>query len=80
MANTGESGADALLEVLIAQLLRNGVLNNADIANMQRRLVEGGTPQLAEALAGIWLSDQIDDPGERRAAIHAIDRDGGNEA
>ncbi len=71
------TGIDPVLAVLIAQLHRNGTLDGADVANMQRRLIEGGAPDLAEGLGGVILSDMIDDPARRRASIHAL-RDGGN--
>ena len=65
-----------MLEVLIAQLYRSGVLTGADIANMKRRLREGGDGEAADNLGFIILSDMIDDPDARRASIHALD--GGN--
>jgi hypothetical protein len=69
---------DPALAVLIAQLHRNGTLDGADIANMKRRLIEGGNPVLAEELDGVVLSDLIDDPRERRASLYALPADGGN--
>lgn len=68
----GGTGADALTEVLIAQLVRNGVLSRPDIATMKRRLIEGGDAAAAETLTMIVLSDLIDDPASRRAGIHSI--------
>ena len=67
------SGLDPVLSVLIAQLRRNGTLSNADLDNMRRRLLESDRPEHADAIAGVLLSDMIDDPHERRASIHAID-------
>lgn len=72
------TGLDPVLSVLIAQLRRNGTLSNADLDNMRRRLIEADRPHLAEAIAGVILSDMIDDPGQRRASIHVI-ADGGND-
>lgn len=72
----GGTGLDPVTEVLIAQLRRNGTLSNADLANMKRRLIEGGNPDLAEAITWLLFSDAIDDPELRRAGIHSID--GGN--
>lgn len=68
----GGTGADALLEVLIAQLVRNGALSRPDIQTMKRRLIEGGDADEAETLDMIVLSDLIDDPDARRAGIHSI--------
>lgn len=68
---------DPVLAVLIAQLSRNGTLTAADRENMCRRLIEGGQPELAQAINAVILSDLIDDPAERRASIHLIS-DGGN--
>lgn len=68
----GDTGLDPVMEVLIAQLRRNGLLSGADITNMRRRLIEGGRRDLADGLAGVILSDMIDDPQARRASIHAI--------
>lgn len=76
-SDSGGTGADPLLEVLIAQLLDNGTLDGDDIANMARRLEEGGDQNAAMALFGIMLSCEIDTPANRRAAIHALP-DGGN--
>lgn len=64
---------DPVLAVLIAQLIDNGTIDGGDIANMSRRLHEGGDSDLADALYGVMLSAMIDKPGGRRAAIHAID-------
>jgi hypothetical protein len=75
-SDQGGTGADRLMEVLIAQLHRNGTLSGPDISNMKRRLTEAGHEHLADTLGMIVLSDMIDDPGERRASLHAID--GGN--
>lgn len=72
----GGTGLDPVMEVLIAQLRRNGTLSNADLANMKRRLIEGGNPDLAEAITWLLFSDAIDDPELRRASIHSLD--GGN--
>lgn len=72
----GGTGLDPVMEVLIAQLRRNGTLSNSDIANMKRRLIEGGNPDLAEAITWLLFSDAIDDPELRRASIHSLD--GGN--
>ncbi|WP_310533127.1 hypothetical protein [Novosphingobium sp.] len=66
------TGIDPVLAVLIAQLHRNGTLDSADVANMQRRLIEGGNETLADGLAGVILSDMIDDPAMRRASIHVL--------
>lgn len=71
-AETGGTGADALAEVLIAQLVRNGTLSRSDIETMKRRLIEGGDAGAAETLTMIVLSDMIDDPASRRAGIHSI--------
>lgn len=68
---------DPVLAVLIAQLSRNGTLSATDRENMCRRLIEGGNPELALAINAAIMSDLIDDPSERRAAIHLIS-DGGN--
>lgn len=70
------TGIDPVLSVLIAQLRRNGLLSNADLDNMRRRLIDADRAHLADAISGVILSDLIDDPYERRATIHAID--GGN--
>ena len=67
------TGIDPVLAVLIAQLHRNGILTGPDVANMQRRLIEGDNEALAEGLMGVILSDMVDDPGRRRASIHSID-------
>lgn len=64
------------MEVLLAQLVRNGTLSRKDLANMKRRAIEGGTPDVAAQIDGIVLSDAIDDPATRRATLHSID--GGN--
>jgi hypothetical protein len=78
MASDDEgTGIDPVLAVLIAQLHRNGTITGADVANMQRRLIEGGNEALANGLTGVILSDMIDDPGRRRASLHVL-RDGGN--
>lgn len=77
MYGAGGTGADPLLEVLVAQLVRNGTLQRSDIGNMARRLDEGGDEGAAMALRMIVLSDEIDDPKERRAALYSID--GGND-
>lgn len=71
------TGLDPVLSVLIAQLRRGGVLSNADLDNMKRRLIEANRPHLADAIDGVILSDIIDAPYERRATIHVIP-DGGN--
>ncbi len=63
------------MEVLIAQLHRNGTLTGADLSNMKRRLTEAGHEHLADTLGMIVLSDMIDDPSGRRATLHAIDGD-----
>ena len=73
---SGGTGIDPVLEVLIAQLWRAGVLDHADIANMKRRLIEGGDADKAESLGFVILSDAFDDPALRRATIHSLD--GGN--
>lgn len=69
---TGGTGADPLIEVLVAQLVRNGTLSRPDIQTMKRRLIEGGDAKAAETLDMIVLSDLIDDPDARRAGIHSI--------
>lgn len=69
---TGGTGADPLIEVLIAQLVRNGALSRPDIQTMKRRLIEGGDAEAAGTLDMIVLSDLIDDPDARRAGIHSI--------
>lgn len=71
------TGLDPVLEVLIAQLHRNGALSTTDLTNMKRRLIEGDLPDLASAINGVVLSDMIDDPEERRASFYAVP-DGGN--
>lgn len=67
-----------VLEVLLAQLIRNGTLTAVDLETMKRRLIEGDTPDEADAINGIILSDLIDDPATRRATLYPID--GGNGA
>lgn len=57
---------DPVLEVLIAQLLKNGVLSGADLSNMANRLERIG----------------MDEAEERRAGFEVIEGgalDGGNE-
>ena len=61
------------MEVLIAQLRRNGALTTADLDTMKRRLIEGDRPDLAHGIDGVILSDICDDPDTRRATIHGID-------
>ena len=69
----GGTGLDPVMEVLIAQLRRNGALTTADLDTMKRRLIEGDRPDLAHGIDGVILSDICDDPDTRRAPIHGID-------
>lgn len=69
----GGTGLDPVMEVLIAQLRRNGALTTADLDSMKRRLIEGDRPDLARGIDGVILSDIFDDPDMRRATIHGID-------
>lgn len=71
--------ANHLLAVLITQLLDRGILDSDDIAEMNRRLDEGGYHDEMTVLSGIVLSAMIDTPENRRAAIHVIP-DGGNDS
>lgn len=72
------TGLDPVLAVLIAQMIDNGTLDGEDIANMARRLHEGDDGDLAMALYGVMMSAMIDQPENRRAAIHVIsDNHGG---
>lgn len=74
MASNDQDGEiDPVLAVLIAQLIDKGVLNGVDIADMGRRLEEGGDGRFVMDLYGIILSCEIDTPSYRRAGIHAID-------
>ena len=73
------TGLDPVLAVLIAQLIDNGQLDGEDIANMARRLHEGGDGDLGQSLYGVFMSAMFDQPGERRASIH-VASDNGNPA
>lgn len=61
------------MAVLIAQLLDKGILDTKDIADMSRRLEEGGDERFLGDLLGIVMSCEIDTPANRRAGIHSID-------
>ena len=69
---------DIVTEILIAELHRNGLLDDAALQNMARRLTECGEGETADEVLGVVIGNALDDPGERRATLHAID--GGNHA
>lgn len=70
----------SLLAVLIAQLRRDGILSADSIDNMQRRLIDGGDDEVALAITGVVLSDQLDSPAVRRGTLHLVQSsDGGKD-
>lgn len=69
-----------LVEVLIAELHREGVLDGENLHNMARRLGEAGFPDEAEGLMAIPFLNALDSPAERRALIREVPPvDGGND-
>lgn len=72
---------DPVLEVLIAQLLKTGVLSGADLSNMANRLERIGMDEAAFALNFLPIANAMDEPDERRAGFEVIEGgalDGGN--
>ena len=68
---------DPVLEVLIAEMHRQGFFGGEAIANMSRRLTESGEAGLAEQVVGIVLANSLDTPEARRSLMHPVS--GGNE-
>jgi hypothetical protein len=74
-----ESAAIDLTMVLIAELMRDGLLDAQNVASMMRRLRLSDLPDLADRLQGLHLSNQIDAPDQVRDSLHVVDSsDGGN--
>lgn len=72
---------DPVLEVLIAQLLKNGALSGDDLSNMANRLERIDMHETAFAVNFIALANAMDEPDERRAGFEVIEGgalDGGN--
>ena len=67
---------DALM-VLIAELLREGLIDHANLASMSRRMRNADMPDIAERVESLPLSNMLDDPDEIRAGLHIVG--GGNE-
>lgn len=67
------------LEVLIAELHRQGVLDGEAIANMARRLEEAGEGGLGQEVLGVVLANALDEPRARRATLHVVGPNGGND-
>lgn len=63
--------------VLIAELMRERLLNRHNVENMARRLQDADLPDLATRLTLLHLSNEMDTPEQARASFHVID--GGND-
>lgn len=68
-----------LIMVLIAELVREGVLDTDNLASMSRRLREADQGELANRVVALPLSSLFDTPETRRSAIHAIDGGAGDD-
>lgn len=65
------------LFVLIAELHKRGVIGEAELASMARRLDMAELPDEADRVRSVPLSNLFDDPDEIRAGLHIVP-DGGN--
>jgi len=64
--------------VLMAELLKEGVLERSNLASMARRLRNADMSDLAERVEFLPLSNMMDDPDEIRAGMHIV-TNGGNQ-
>ncbi|MFN3474085.1 MAG: hypothetical protein ACK4ZW_08575 [Blastomonas sp.] len=74
---------DPIIEVLLAQLHKTGLLTGDDLSNMANRLESINMEAAAYAVRFIPLANAMDEPDERRAGFEVIEGggiDGGNEA
>lgn len=62
-----------LVMVLIAELVRVGVLDTDNLSKMSRRLREADQGELANRVVALPLSPLFDTPEARRREIHAVD-------
>lgn len=68
-----------LLEILIAELHRDGTLDGENLTNMARRMEEAGFPNEASGVLFIPFANAMDSPEERRALMGVVPPlDGGN--
>lgn len=67
--------------ILIAELMRAGVVKGEQIASMVRRLDLSELPEVAARLQMLHLSNEMDTPENNRGTFRVIDGglDGGND-
>jgi len=69
---------DITLEILIAELHRQGMLDANALENMARRLIEADEADLADQVLGVILGNALDEPCERRQTFYIVPS-GGND-